>query len=253
MKINIYADKYDMNRFQEALSSLAVASRKTIAEVLSSQIRLLASDMAYVTSPKGIRNDKQTNVIEWYIRAIYPSVGVVVNLLKQKNEGIGIGFAVAIAKRNIAKAQAIVSKHLPEMNITVGAFDGGALHKANRKRASITERRCVVGYTRVEAYIKTKKKKSGYAKGGFATAARQLGGVRGIPGWATRQKTPGRGQLIVNGDKATVIIENHAKNIKDALTRPDEAQAINHRRRQVDKVAHEIMGRNIRKAKSKMR
>jgi hypothetical protein len=45
--------------------------------------------------------------------------------------------------------------------------------------------------------------KVGFAKGGWATCAAQLGGTRGIPAWVTRHKTPG-----------TVIDETESENPK---------------------------------------
>lgn len=45
--------------------------------------------------------------------------------------------------------------------------------------------------TQLEKYIAAKQKMVGFVKAAFATCARLLGGVRGIPGWVTRHRAPG--------------------------------------------------------------
>lgn len=248
MKISITAHPRELARLNENLNELARETSKTLKEVLIPQMRLLATDLAYVTAPKGKSNEKGTKKVMRRISSIYPPPGSVVKLLKKKNSGVAGKFASYITSRKTAAAQKILNQYLPELNIKIGSFDGGALHKSQRDHTRITDRLLVVGYTRVTSYAKKTARKVGFSKGGFATASRQLGGVRGIPGWATRQAAPGTGSVTGDGKTLAVTITNGVKYIRESLKPADEAQAINHRRRQVESVFYTIQNRKIQKA-----
>jgi len=92
------------------------------------------------------------------------------------------------------------------------------------------------------------KKLVGFAKGGFATAAKQLGGVRGIPQFATRHKSPGAGRIVENGDKLSVEMTNNVRYIRQALKPADESIALGHRTKMVGAVLQRIQDRKIQAA-----
>ena len=96
--------------------------------------------------------------------------------------------------------------------------------------------------------MREKKKLVGYAKGGFATAARQLGGVRGIPGFATRQNAPGTGTVTGDGKTLTVTMINGVKYIEEALDAHGEARAITHRQRAATLVLKRMADRKFKSA-----
>jgi len=128
----------------------------------------------------------------------------------------------------------------------VGAFDGGEAHRSQSGQKSITKRICVPGYTRVTAYANATARKSGFAKGGFAAASRQLGGVRGIPGWATRQKSPGTGKVTGDGVTLSVEMVNNVEYLRQAMKPNDEAAAVAHRAKQVGSVLKRIQDRKVK-------
>lgn len=244
--IEIRADSRDLARLNVDMNRLAESTGKTLKEVLPSQMRLLAVDLAKVTLPRSKASKKSMDNVKGRIAAIYLNPGSVVNKLKTKNEGAAGSFADHISKRNYNKAQSIVTRYLPGLNIRVGAFDGGALHRKQRSDKKITQRLCVPGYSRVKAYANKTALKVGFAKGGFAAAARQLGGVRGIPGFATRQKSPGRGIVAGDGTKLSVTMINDVSHIRHALPKGSESAAIAHRSKQVGSVLQRIQDRKIK-------
>ena len=251
MELKLTAHPADLAALNLSLNRLAEQTGKTLQEVLPAQMRLLATDLAAVTSPKGKDtgdNQKAMENIMKRIYAIYPSTGAIVNLLKKKNDGLAGKFAGFITTRKNASAQKILDQYLPELNITIGSFDGGALHSAHRNQKKITQRLLVAGYTRVTAYAKKKARMVGYAKGGFATAAKQLGGVRGIPGFATRQKSPGTGTITGDGKTLSVTMTNGVNYLKNALTSADESRAVSHRSKQITTVLQKIQDRKIQRA-----
>jgi hypothetical protein len=134
------------------------------------------------------------------------------------------------------------------MHISIGTFDGGKLHKEQSEQKNVSRRLLVTSYSRVEAYANKTVRKSGFAKGGFATAARQLGGVRGIPGWATRQKAPGTGTVTGDGRTLTVTMTNLVNYLgAGALKKGDESIAVSNRQKNVTTLLDRIQTNKIKK------
>lgn len=249
MSLKMRLNGNDEARLNRELNRLAEQTGQTLKEVLPSQMRLLATDLAFVTIPRGKgTSDNKQNMerVMSRIRTIYPSVGKIVNELKERNPGVAGRFAGLIDKRQYAKAQNLASQYIS--NLTVGTFDGGALHKAQSESKEIRQRRCVPGYSRVESYAKKTARKVGYAKGGFATGAKQLGGVRGIPGFATRQKSPGTGRITGDGRTLSVTLTNNVRHIEKALLPGAELAAVNSRTRAVSKLLEKIQTNKIRRS-----
>ena len=136
MNLEIRAHHSDLAKLNRNLNRLADETGKTLEEVLPAQMRLLATDLAAVTSPKGNAsgdNKKAMENIMKRIMSIYPPPGSIVNLLKKKGEGIAGKFAGFITSRKTAAAQKILDQFLPELNIKIGSFDGGFLHSVQRE------------------------------------------------------------------------------------------------------------------------
>ena len=256
MNLEIKAHPGDLAALNLTLNRLAEGTGKTLKEVLPSQMRLLAADLASVTSPKGKGTRDNAKAMEKVIARIsdvYPHPGAVVKKLQQVNQGAAGKFASFLTSRKVASAQKILNEFLPSLNITIGAFDGGSLHQSQREQKKITRRLLVAGYTRVASYAKKTARKVGFAKGGFATAASQLGGVRGIPGFATRQKSPGTGIVTGDGKTLTVTMTNGVKYLRNALNSADESRAITHRTKQIESTLKRIQDRKVRQAMSNYR
>lgn len=249
MDIKLEAHPADLARLNQNLNRLAEGTGKTLKEVLPSQMRLLATDLAAVTSPKGKGtqdNQKAMENVKIRISEIYPPIGKIVNLLKKRSEGIAGSFAGYMTRRQTTKAQKILDQYLPELNIRIGPFDGGFLHNAQREQKKITKRLLVAGYSRVTAYANKAARRVGFAKGGFATASKQLGGVRGIPGFATRQKSPGGGTVTGDGKTLSVTMTNGVDYLRNALNSGDESRAVSHRAKQVSALLQRIQDRKIK-------
>ena len=250
--ITVKADIDDFARLNTGLNKLAEQSGKTMKEVLPAQMRLLAVDLAYVTTPKGksksdnIRNMKK---VAQRISEVYPSVAFIVYMVAQQNKGAGGRLAMLLRTNKKAKAQAIIDKYISRLKITIGTFDGGKLHKAQSESKHVRRRLLVLRPGGVNAYIKRKQKLVGFAKGGFASAARQLGGIRGIPGFASRKamKAPGRGIISGSGKTLTVTMINEVDYLRPALKKGDEGVAIAFRAKMIDDVLQRIQDRKIRK------
>ena len=240
----------DISELDSSIQKLADAAGTTAREVLPAQMRLFAADLAFNTRPIGktaaAQKDGQKKV-EDRIRWVYASVGMMADLLGQKEERLKKAFIARIKKREYAGAARMLNDIFPS-SYTIGEFDGGELHKKQQFSRRVEKRLVVINYPKVEAYIREKKKLVGFAKGGFAAAARQLGGVRGIPGFATRQNAPGAGSVTGDGKTLTVTMTNGVKYIEDALDAHGEARAIEHRQKAVTSVIKRMMDRKMRQA-----
>lgn len=246
----IFASNKELN---DAVQRLADAAGSTVRDVLPAQMRLFAADLAFNTRPigKGTGDNKQNQTkIEIRIGTIYPPIGWAVNLLKASSEQACAAFLRNLEAKNYSVAAGILNRFLKgRTRYAIGPFDNGSLHKKQQFSRKITHGLIVTdSYGKVKAYIAKKKKLVGYAKGGFATAARQLGGVRGIPGFATRQKAPGKGYVRGGGSKLEVHLQNDVDYIEKALDAHGEARAIHHRRRSIDLVLKRMADRKFKSA-----
>ena len=239
-----------LSELNATIQRLADAAGSTVREVLPAQMRLFAADLALNTRPIGktasAQAAGQANV-DKRIRFIYASVGMMVELITPHGERARNGFIALVRKRDFTGATRMLNNLFPS-TYTVGEFDGGQLHKDQKFSRRVEKRLVVTNYPKVEAYIREKKKLVGFAKGGFAAAARQLGGVRGIPGFATRQNAPGTGSVTGDGRTLTVTMTNGVKYIEDALDAHGEDRAIAHRKNAVEAVIRRMMNRRAGQA-----
>lgn len=240
----------DISELDSSIQKLADAAGTTAREVLPSQMRLFAADLAFNTRPIG-KTAASANAgrdkVENRIRFIYPSVAMMAALLEPHGERVKMAFVSRVKKKEFGGAARILNDIFPS-SYTIGEFDGGELHKKQQFSRRVEKRLVVINYPKVEAYIREKKKLVGFAKGGFAAAARQLGGVRGIPGFATRQNAPGSGSVTGDGKNLTVTMTNDVDYIEEALDAHGEARAINFRQKAVTLLIKRMMDRKMRSA-----
>jgi hypothetical protein len=245
----------DIAELDSSIQKLADAAGSTVKEVLPAQMRLFAADLSMNTRPVGktasAAESGRINV-EKRIRYVYPSVGMMADLLQPYGERVQKGFIARVKKKDFVNAARILNDIFPS-TYTIGEFDNGDFHKKQQFTKRVEKRLVVVNYAKVEAYIREKKKLVGFAKGGFAAAARQLGGTRGIPGFASRQNAPGTGSVTGDGKTLTVTMTNDVRYIEDALDAHGELRAIEFRKRAVDAVIKRMMDRKMRESSRSLR
>ena len=131
------------------------------------------------------------------------------------------------------KAQQILSTNGKSLKFTpIQAFDGGTAHQQHRNRlGKINESQkpvmIVKDPQKLKAYVASEVSKVGEGKGGWATCARQLGGTRGIPGWVSRQGSPGNVEEHYDEAKVTIVLTNEVSYSSDILDPAHKAQAVN--------------------------
>jgi hypothetical protein len=255
MKGDLSMTFVSLPELNSALNKLAEASGKTVREVLPAQMRLFAADLAFNTRPIGKTSAGQKvahKKVEDRIMTVYPNVGMMAEMLGQKEERLKKAFIAMVKRRELVKAAKLLNDIFPSQ-YTVGEFDGGKLHQDQQFTKRVNKRLVVINYPKVKEYIREKKALVGFAKGGYAAGARQLGGVRGIPGYATRQKSPGTGSVRGTGRTLTVTLTNGVRYAAEALDKHGEARAIAHRERAVAAVCKRILDRKAKSASRSLR
>lgn len=249
-------DKSDEARFRAAIQKLVALSDTPVKDILAQQGRLFVVDAARFTERYGntaaagrqhkIDVRKTLNFI--YMRPL----NVAKMISKAAGEATGRRFSNYIRRRNVASAQALVDKFLGGSGYTieVGMWDGGALHKSMLTQAGYKRRLVVMDYTNVGKYIRKKVANVGAVKAGWAKAAEQLGGSRGIPAYAKKgHRTRGTGKVEGTGDKCTLTITNHSRYVLENTTAPKLWKL---RTKNIEKVVERMVKREAQKITSRI-
>jgi len=245
----------DISELDSSIQKLADAAGSTVREVLPAQMRLFAADLAFNTRPVGKTSSsgKELQVkILMRLSMTYGSVGGAYDWLKndaKAGPGVAAKFSRLVKSGKYSEAASVLNTHgKTDRRYSVGMFDGGELHRKQRFVRKPREMLICVDFKNAVKYGTKEIKLVGFAKGGFAAGARQLGGVRGIPGFATRQKSPGTGSVTGDGKTLAVTLTNDVRYIENALDAHGEARAIEHRQKAVTSVIKRMMDRKMRAA-----
>ena len=132
-----------------------------------------------------------------------------------------------------------------------------SLHKESRDgRGRVARNRLpkqvVAGDKALEAYIKKKQAMVGLAKSGWASAAREMGGARGIPSWAKRWTNTGSAtDKTGSGNMQSVIIESKVKYASQSLPAGEEEKALRIAAGRLRESLQQAKDKRIAKANSK--
>src|SRR5437016_12840495 len=80
--------------------------------------------------------------------------------------------------------------------------------------------------SKLHSYVLMEANKVGFGKGGWATCARVLGGIRGIPRWVTKHNSPGTVIENYGADRTTITLVNQVPYASAILTSSGKAEAI---------------------------
>ena len=235
-----------------ALSELAAAADQTAEEVIKQQARLFCTDLAYITRPIGkaeVAKD-HADKIRKKIGYIYITVpGAIAILKRAAGRKVAMEFRRLVAFRFFDEAAKLMEASVPtDCRWGVGPFDGGRLHVLQRFKRRVGKRLICTEKSRLTQYIQKEVRQSGFAKGGFAAAANDLGGSRGIPGFATRHfSAPGKGVVQKVGDSISVIIENSVDHIELAFDYRQEIAATQARMGKIEKLIKRILDNKAKK------
>jgi hypothetical protein len=224
--VTVSVDKKDQMRFDRAIKKLVLLSDEPVEDILKSQGRLFAVDAAKFTERFGSkasigRGHKKR--VEDDVGRVYKNAKNAIGLIaRHMGKKSGIRFANYIRRRNLAKAEQMVEvaglsgKYYDGRKVNVIMFDGGKAHE-RLKGGGMKGKppvNLVCDYPKVKKYRNAEKKKVGFLKSGWADAARDLGGTRGIPAYVNKgHARSGRGSVTGRSHKAVLYVANFAKYI----------------------------------------
>lgn len=227
--------KFQDRGFMTRLRIFYRKTRANNAEILRSQARLLARDLAFQTQPYGKDKSAQDvgeRAVEREIRRVYKSAGEIALSDKlsyairnaplaggraalarktgkrtQNPDQAARAFVWLIQRGKYAQARNLLKRvgvAEPEItNIPIGKMDGGQAHQSARHgaRKKVSRNQLplrIVADKQINSYINKIKKNVGIAKAGWASGARLLGGTRGILKWVTRNMGRGGGGYVID-------------------------------------------------------
>ncbi len=170
---------------------------KTWPEVLRPEARLLCVELARYTQPFDFGKEAEASgeiAVQRDIYRVFANPSTVYARIFVQNQDAAKGFWRYLKKGDLHQVKLVLAAYLPELiDADIGPFDP-ALHQAARRNGKVVLKRVsriVLEGNKLVEYAEDRQKRVGFAKSGWATCARTLGGIRGIPRWAAKGNAPG--------------------------------------------------------------
>lgn len=235
----------ETENFRQAFLKFQTTSKKSIAENLKKQGKLLVQEIAARTPPNDIKGGKGGKQVgENAIKGDqFGGRDVNVGGFRTKTRGFFIVSDGKIVQRdeivslftNKHGKQYGVEKKLYRPNASVGDMIAhrdkyrskttGRMSRAGLRTRNVGRHvfidRMVVSKAAANRFLKELYRRVGYMAAGWANAARSLGGS--LPGWMTRHQARGSGRVEVRGDDFELVLSNN--NVYPELKRITETRA----------------------------
>jgi hypothetical protein len=184
------------------LEELARVSGKEMGELIRQEARILAVTLAKYTQPFGFDKRAQAlgqSAVKRDFSRVYhspdsPALLSLIRNIGRKNDDTAARFTRYIDSGSFSKAEGMLKKmrvgHIgvrPDPKYYAARWRTGTLHRGDsqvvlsQKKDQVKSQEMKIKMTRV-----------GFAASGWATAADQIGGHRGIPAWKAKGRAPGR-------------------------------------------------------------
>jgi hypothetical protein len=221
--VKVTAD-VDLKGFNRALEEYQQAVGKSWPEVLRQQGRLLAVNLATETQPWGDSSDGfevGKKAVMRDVGRVFASGSVIYDQLMMKSRAQASAYWMLMNRGQVNDAERILVangidvKHIkrPDHAMHKARIDRrGHVYQGKRFRPSAI----VFDEKSIESYGRKISKNVGTGKAGWAQCAEELGGARGIPQWAKRNRSPGVGGVIDNSssfNNPSVTLENRVSYI----------------------------------------
>jgi hypothetical protein len=253
----------------ETIQRLALDLKLDIAVVLKRLGRLEAVSFARSTQPYTRGDDFASSLkdgqgaVERDIRRLFKTGGSVYAEIKASGDKpLADGFysQYQIGKIKGKKgAEALMQKSSTKFKtLRIERKVNTDLHKQSRDgRGRVARNRLpkqvLVADKSLETYIAKRQKMVGLAKSGWASAAREMGGARGIPSWAKRWTNTGSAtDKTGSGNMQSVIIESKVKYASQALPAGEEEQALRIAAGRLRESLQQAKDKRIAKANAKL-
>ncbi len=194
--------------------------------------RLAAVSLAFQTQPFG--DSQQSEAIGKVavtrdIYKVYTTPGKAYEDIDAKAQP---GFWKAVVARQWDRAQKILLRAGRTLKSTpIQPFDAGKQHRQlrnNRGRITGAQKPVMIvqDTQALKTYVAVEMAKVGYGKGGWATCARALGGIRGIPGWVHKHASPGSVIENYGTARTSITLINQVPYASAILSPSQKSQAV---------------------------
>lgn len=190
----------DDRRMRAALREFAATIGTTLEKEVMIAARVTAVSLATSVQPYGktkAAKDTGEKAVERDIRRVFgvASSANVYDRLESEDPANAARFWRAWKARDAAEMQLALDASASLSQVRVLPTPDAGMHDArrtsrNRRVRGKTPDAVVMNQAALRKYIAERKKRVGLTKAGFALAAEQVGGVRGIPAWAQARKHP---------------------------------------------------------------
>lgn len=231
--------------FQRALIELSFHTRKEFSDVVKRQGRLLAVQLARFTQPYQGSSSADGNytgdtdkimgekAVRRDLYRLFAPPFVAFAQIRDTDREVAKAFWRAIEDAEWLEAERLVRQAGGRWrNVPVGRFDRN-IHKTARNRRGNVSRhvpaQIVTNPKAFSQYAEKKVKLVGLAKGGWAAAAKQVGGMRGLPRWVTRHARSDIGNATDNSRDSNnphVILRNTVPYIGQVCSQDTVALAL---------------------------
>ncbi len=207
--------------------------KTSLPAVLHQAARLCAVSAAFQAQPFGIDDKAQALGVVATTRDIYRVYATPGKAYDDiQDPGAQAGFWKAVKTSAWDRAAKILNREGSRLKgTTIDNFDGGAAHRQLRNgqgRIPASQKPIMVvkDAQKLKSYVVSEIKKVGFGKGGWAACARALGGTRGIPGWISRQGSPG--QVIENygASVMSITLINQVPYASEILSPAQKSEAV---------------------------
>lgn len=220
---------------QEVMASVErfsqIAGRGLQEEIIAIG-RLVAVSLATSTQPYGKGQDSRERGrqrVEMDIRKVFRTPSNIYQALLEDDPSEARKFWKAVTAGDQSWINSILREN--SINLEVGPTPIPSYHDAARGRNGRVKGRARMLVTRAQElkrYIAKRQKMVGFAKSGWAKAADDCGGHRGIPAWASSKHPGSHGHSIIRRDtvRPSVLLVNSVRYVDQILPEREINSAI---------------------------
>jgi hypothetical protein len=207
----------------------------SLAEEIIRTARLVAVSVAHSTQPYGkdkATKDTAERRVSRDIRRVFATPFSVYSELERKADSFSAGqFWAAWKSRDEARMKEIMDRE--SLGLTIIRAPQKSIHQQRRNSrgqvSSGVPMHMITDPRALDRYIKDRQRRVGFAKSGWAAAADECGGHRGIPQWASSRhkgRAPGGATISRDTAKPMVILHNNVSYIRQVCPPEQIATAV---------------------------
>jgi hypothetical protein len=236
--------KVEDQKFGRAMLLFGAYKYKKLPDVIRAQARLMAVNLAHNTQPYGkdeVARFKGQNAVRRDLNKVFIPAERVreIAVIGARYNAVSRLLLYAVDVNNPKRIQDAWHK-LTGKIVPVERAPSKAWHKSQRNSRGRVRGKgrpmIVMASSALRTYTRAKEKLVGFAKSGWAACARALDGTRGIPGWVTRNKGPGKVKDMT-GDKEypRIRLTNEVNYADKAITESQIGEALRMQREKMEK------------------